>query len=415
MSNYDFRLPDIGEGLHEAEILSWFVAEGDRVNEHDNIAEVQTDKAAVEITSPVTGTVASLGAEAGETMRVGDVLVSFTDIENNMNQTESPNNRAEVGEKNKDSNKDDTLDDVVPIENRQHPANRVLAAPSVRKAARELNVNLSDINGTGPNGRVLRKDLEVFISQEKPMKHLTSETSEKLASEPTRIEDITDLRKVIFHNMQHTTSTAALCTGMDEVNVSKLVEFRKNLLSYTDGLGIKLTYLPFIIKAVSLALKKFPIFNAHIDDENMKLIYHNDVHIGIATATEEGLIVPVIRHADKMSVIELAESISNLAQKARDKKLSPTDLTGSTFTISSTGPSGGQFATPIINYPELAILGVHQIKKMPVVVDDELEIGHMMGMSLTFDHRIIDGQPSGLFMNELAQFLNKPERLLIHL
>ena len=412
MSNYDFRLPDIGEGLHEAEILSWFVAEGDRVNEHDNIAEVQTDKAAVEITSPVTGTVVKLGAEAGETMRVGDVLVSFTDLENNAEPSALSKDSAEKIESNHEAG---TKQEIIPLKKRQHPSNRVLAAPSVRKAARESEVNLNDITGTGPNGRVLRKDLQNFIDQGKATKDFVSETSDKQVIDSTRVEDITGLRKVIFHNMQHTTSTAALCTGMDEVNVSKLVEVRKNLLSYADGLGIKLTYLPFIIKAVSLALKKFPIFNAHIDDENMKLIYHNDVHIGIATATEEGLIVPVIRHADKMSVIDLAESISNLAQKARDKKLSPMDLTGSTFTISSTGPSGGQFATPIINYPELAILGVHQIKKMPVVVNDELSIGHMMGMSLTFDHRIIDGEPSGLFMNEVAQFLNKPERLLIHL
>src|SRR5699024_8078719 len=243
MSNYDFRLPDIGEGLHEAEILSWFVAEGDRVNEHDNIAEVQTDKAAVEITSPVTGTVVKLGAEAGETMRVGDVLVSFTDLENNAEPSALSKDSAEKIESNHEAG---TKQEIISLKKRQHPSNRVLAAPSVRKAARESEVNLNDITGTGPNGRVLRKDLQNFIDQGKATKDFVSETSDKQVIDSTRVEDINGLRKVIIHNMQHTTSTAALCTGMDEVNVSKLVEVKKNLLSYADGLGIKLTYLPFI-------------------------------------------------------------------------------------------------------------------------------------------------------------------------
>lgn len=414
MSNYNFLLPDIGEGLHEAEVLSWFVSVGDKVNEHDNLAEVQTDKAAVEITSPVTGVISSLGAEEGDTIKVGETLVSFTDVQQNIGGTTiSDSKQDKANEKSEKQEKQTTNND---LQSRQHPTTRVLAAPSVRKAARENDVNLKDIEGTGPNGRVLAKDLKQFIDQRK------SGTQTELTVEKTIVktgltteQPITGLRKVIYHNMQHTVSNAALCTGMDEVNVSKLVNLRQELISYTEQLNIRLTYLPFIIKAVSLALKKHPIFNAHIDDENMKIIYHEDIHIGIATATDEGLIVPVIRHADKKSIIELAQSISNLAQKAQENKLTPNELKGSTFTISNTGATGGQFATPIINYPELAILGVHQIKKMPIIVGDDISIGHMMGMSITFDHRIIDGEPSGKFMYEVSQFLNNPERLLIHL
>lgn len=412
MSTYKFHLPDIGEGLHEAEILTWFVAVGDQVKEHDNLAEVQTDKAAVEITSPVSGTIEALGGEVGETVKVGDVLVSFDNVEERSTLIEDKNEPYDMS----------TSDLVEPdkteqssLEQNRHPSNRVLAAPSVRKAAREANVDLRDVPATGPNNRVLRKDLQQFIEQGKVPPKQAISTPEVEETPRIHREDITGLRKVIYHNMQETVSKAALCSGMDEVNVTKLVDIRNSLHSYTKQLGVRLTYLPFIIKAVALALKNHPVFNAHIDEENMQIIYHRDIHIGIATATEDGLLVPVIRHADQKSIIQLAETIADLGERAKNKQLLPKELQGSTFTISNTGAAGGQYATPILNYPELAILGIHQIKKTPVVDGDQLTIGHQMGMSITFDHRIIDGEPSGLFMNEVGQYLKNPERLLLHL
>src|SRR5699024_1159713 len=194
---------------------------------------------------------------------------------------------------------------------------------------------------------------------------------------------------------------------------TRLVAARSNLMPYAEQLHIKLTYLPFVIKAVAIALQKHPIFNSTVNDEAMTITYRKDIHIGVAMAIEEGLVVPVIHHANKKSIMQIAQEVSELSNKAHEQKLSPQELRGSTFTISSTGAKGGWYATPIINYPEVAILGVHKIKQQAIVVDNQIEIGHMMGMSITFDHRIIDGEPAGNFMTEVAQILQTPEVFMV--
>lgn len=413
MSTYEFPLPDTGEGLHEAEILAWFVKIGDFVKENDPLVEIQTDKAVVEITSPVAGKIASLGAEQGETLKVGEILVYLTDVETKSKQKEQTEQRNELKqpiEKEQQQSNQDAHD-------KRETKKRVKAAPSVRKAAREAGVDLGDVTATGPNGRILRSDLENYLTKKDSDARVEIARGLDVTTESREDEvvPIRGLRKIIFENMKRASSNAVLCTGMDDVEVSRLVEVRKSLMSFAEEMNVKLTYLPFVVKAVSHALKKHPVFNSLINEEKMTLTYRKDIHIGIAMATEEGLVVPVIHHADKKTIMQIAVEINELAEKAREQKLSTNELTGSTFTITSTGAKGGWYATPIINYPEVAILGVHKIKKQPIVVEDEIKIGHMMGMSITFDHRVIDGEPAGNFMTEVAQILHAPEVLMLDL
>ena len=420
MSTYDFKLPDIGEGLHEAEIVTWLVKEGDTVEENDSIVEVQTDKAVVEISAPVSGEIEKLGGEEGTAIKVGEVLVRFAGISDERIQgaiaeeVEIPTPPEEI--------QVSTTFEEAPV--KKNPNDRILAAPSVRKAARDAEVDLREVKATGRGGKILAKDLQRYIDngleQEKQERIDEQEISPIPAAQDAvfpsvedKVEKITGTRKMIFEKVTKAQQNAVMCTGMDEINVSSLVQMRKTLMPNAEQQQTKLTYLPFIIKAVTHTLKRYPIFNSSVDEENMTIHYHQDIHIGIATATENGLLVPVIKHADKKSILEIAKEIEELTHKARNKKLKATELVGSTFTISNTGSQGGWYATPIINYPEVAIMGIHKIKKQAVIVGDEIQIGHMMGMSLTFDHRIIDGEPSGRFMNGVKELLEKPELLIL--
>ncbi|HZG71626.1 MAG TPA: dihydrolipoamide acetyltransferase family protein [Chondromyces sp.] len=418
---YHFCLPDIGEGLHEAEIVKWLVNQGDEVKENENIVEIQTDKAIVEISAPVSGMVVEFGGSEGDTLRVGEVLVKILEKE------EGP----------------------LPVSADTHPqqvnpakkSRRVIAAPATRKLARTLGVNIRDVTPTGSNGRVTREDVLRFkerlnqpyeqISDIHTMSFVDGQKEEARSTlvlenetanlvthtqpvlEKERREPIRGLRREIFKNMARSLSMAAQCTGMEEVNVARLTKVKKNLEAYTHAEGIKLTYLPFIVKAVAQTLKRHPLFHARIDQERMEIVYQSEINIGIATATEDGLIVPVIHHANEKSIMEIAKEISSLSEKARSRKLTRQEISGGTFTVSNTGSKGGWFATPIINYPEVAILGVHSIKKKPIVENDQIVIGEVMGISLTFDHRIIDGEPVGQFLSTFVEYLQTPEILLL--
>ncbi|MDQ0220642.1 2-oxo acid dehydrogenase subunit E2 [Peribacillus cavernae] len=407
--SYMFILPDIGEGLHEAEIVTWFVKTGDFVKENQNIVEVQTDKAVVELPSPYTGIVESLGAEEGEIVKVGEPLIRFQ-IEN------GSNSKASCGQEKEDLHFENS---VSSIHTSAKVSNRVIAAPGVRKLARTLGVDLINVTPSAKGGRVTAGDVTAFKERLDQTNEAVS-TIEKPVDKRLPIEfpetekrvRIKGIRKKIFENMKRSQLAAAQCTGMEEINVTRLVEARKRILPYAEKKGIKMTYLPFIIKAVAKTLTQIPVFNSSVDEENMEIIYHPSIHIGIATATQAGLIVPVLKNADQKSIFEMAMELERLTNKAHSKQLTAEELTGSTFTISNTGSKGGFFATPIINYPEAAILGVHSIKKKPVVEDDQIIIGEMMGMSLTFDHRIIDGEPAGIFISTFAEYLQVPELLM---
>ncbi|BAD77503.1 pyruvate dehydrogenase E2 (dihydrolipoamide acetyltransferase) [Geobacillus kaustophilus HTA426] len=426
---YEFKLPDIGEGLHEAEIIRWLVREGDVVKADQPIAEIQTDKAMVEMTTPVAGKVVALAGPEGATVKVGEPLIVV--------ETEA----SVAGEA---TPIEDSVREPVPVLHGETPRparKRAIAAPSVRKRAREMGVPIDEVEGTGEGGRVTLADLERYV-REREAAVAVAELRERsgaavLPVGGTAIEQKADkaawtsiastelvvpeeeriplrgLRKKIAEKMVKSAYTAPHVTGMDEVDVTKLVEIRKNLASELAKEQIKLTYLPFIIKAVTRALKQYPMFNASLDEETNEIVLKKRYHIGIATATKAGLVVPVIRDADQKSIRELAIEIAELSEKAHRQALRLEELQGSTFTITSTGAGGGWFATPIINYPEVAIFGAHAIKRRPVVVGDEIVIRDMMGMSLTFDHRVIDGEPAGRFMRTVAHYLENPEVLLL--
>lgn len=395
--SYEFKLPDIGEGLHEAEIIKWFVSVGDKVKQDELIAEIQTDKAVVEMTTPVAGKIIALAGEEGDVVKVGEMLITL-ERETNFSQ-----------------NVHTKKSEQTQLNNEKRSPKRVIAAPVVRKRARELGIDITKILGSAKGGRITIEDLEEFI-REKDKKetlglsigsHLEAFTSQEDERIPLK-----GLRKRIAEKMVQSKYTAPHVSGLDEFDVTKLVLLRKQLLEQLDS-NIKLTYLPFIIKAVTKALKEHPYFNATLDEENNEIILKKRYNIGIATATKQGLVVPVIKHADQKSIVEIAVELEELSRKAHEQKLTLSDMQDGTFTITSTGMRGGWFATPIINYPEVAIFGVHAIKRRPVVDDDEIVIRDMMGVSITFDHRVIDGEPSGRFMESIAKVLENPELLML--
>lgn len=422
---YEFRLPDIGEGLHEAEVLTWFKNVGDQVKENENLVEIQTDKAVVEISSPVGGTIQSFGAKSGDMVKVGEIL--FTVLENNhrveaitpLPQESAPQNSTQQWSISQQDGRQPTQANLLPKQ-------RVIAAPSVRKLARELGVDITEVTPTGKAGKVTEEDVRSFgiratkevavaiapaapkvVSALQPEPLLKGEVVEEIR------EPIRGVRKRIYENMTLSKSKAVHCSGMDEVVITKLVEWRKQLQHHAEKVGVKLTYLPFFVKAAAKALQRHPIFNASVDDERMEIVYKKQIHIGIATATDAGLMVPVIKHADQKTILEIAKEIQDLSIRARERKVRTDELTGSTFTISNTGGNGGWYATPIINYPEVAILGIHSIKRKPIVQDDQIIIGDVMGMSITFDHRVIDGAPSNAFMTDVHSFIENPELLIL--
>jgi pyruvate dehydrogenase E2 component (dihydrolipoamide acetyltransferase) len=397
---YEFKLPDIGEGLHEAEIIRWLIQEGDEVAADQPIAEIQTDKAMVEITTPVAGKVVALAGPEGATVKVGEALIVVEQETGSAGQQEA-----------------DSVEPA-PLQRKK----RVIAAPSVRKRAREMGVPIEEVEGSGEGGRVTLADLERYVKERESAAAAAAPALEAAKPPSAGRNDgavkeerlpIRGLRKKIAEKMVKSAYTAPHVTGMDEVDVTKLVEIRTVLAKQLESESIKLTYLPFVIKAVTRALQEHPIFNAMVDEETNEIVLKKEYHIGIATATKEGLVVPVIKHADQKSIRELAMEIADLSEKAHRHTLRIDELQGSTFTITSTGAGGGWFATPIINYPEVAILGVHAIKRRPAVVGDEIVIRDMMGLSLTFDHRVIDGEPAGRFMRTVARILEHPEQLLL--
>jgi len=411
---YDFKLPDIGEGLHEAEIVQWFVKPNEVIKADQVIAEVQTDKATVEIPSPVGGKILSLAGKEGITLKVGEVLIK---IENENNDTPLKKSGHPI-EPNLIKN---SIESLIQIDHKNVKHN-VLAAPTVRKLARELGIDINQVTGTGPRSRIIEKDVRAFISKNESLNELTHRfeknhlandlTNSKSDIEKNKLTEeipLRGLRKLISEKMVKSVYTAPHVTGMDEFDVTELVELRESLNLHTQKNGIHLTYLPFIIKAVTKALKKHPYFNASITDE--KIILKKYYHIGIATNTPDGLVVPVIKDADQKSILEIATELNRLVESVLNKTIHVSNLTGSTFTISSTGKKGGWFGTPIINYPEVAILGVHSIKEKPVILNKEIVIRNIMGTSLSFDHRIIDGANANEFMETVKSILEYPQIL----
>jgi 2-oxoglutarate dehydrogenase complex dihydrolipoamide succinyltransferase (E2) component len=431
---FEFRLPDIGEGIHEGEIVKWLVKEGDIVREDQPMVEVMTDKATVEIPAPRAGKILKLNAKEGETVKVGSVLVIIEELgeakpEPKREVVEAPPQREPEPVAAAVSTTATTVAAPPPPSPTAAPAQRVLATPATRKLARELGVDIAQIRGTGPGGRVTDEDVRRFAAArtapQPPPTPSPAPTPPPAAPAFAPGAVVTDrreeriplrgIRKRIAEHMHQSKTTAAHFTYVDEVDMTELIQIREQMKPLAEQKGVKLTYLPFIVKASVAALKEMPILNASIDEAKGEIVIKKYYNIGIATATDEGLIVPVIKDADRKSLLEIAMEIERLAKAAREGKIALSDLQGGTFTITSLGALGGLFATPIINYPEVAILGIHEIKKRPVVRDNQIVIRDIMYVSLSFDHRLIDGDVGARFCKKIISYLENPKLLFLEL
>lgn len=418
---FEFKLPDIGEGIHEGEILKWFVKEGDEVKEDDVLCEVQNDKAVVEIPSPVEGTVLEIKVQEGEVAIVGDTLITF-DAEGY--ESEDTSDEPEAQEEQTVSTEAVTEKQTVREETKEEEKKRVIAMPSVRKYAREMNVNIQEVVGTGKNGRVLKEDIDRFLQGDIAVEEKKDEAVVQQAEDTVRTsvpqgvypetrEKIRGIRKVIAEAMVQSKTKAPHVTLMDEVDVTELVAHRKRFKEVAAEQGIKLTYLPYVVKALVSASKKVPIINAAVDDETQEIVYKHYYNIGIAADTENGLVVPVVKDADRKSIFEISKEINELAEKARNGKLTAEEMKGASNTITNIGSVGGQWFTPVLNYPEAAILGIGRIQEKPIVRNGEIVIAPVLALSLTFDHRIVDGADGQQALNQIKRLLNDPQLIMM--
>ena len=518
----EFKLPDVGEGLTEAEIVDWLVEVGDAVTEDQPVAEVETDKAVVEVPAPVNGTVREILADPGEMVPVGEVIITF-DVEGEPVEPMAEDAEPEA-EPATDAGADgEAAADVEP----SAKGGRVFAAPSARRLARELGVDIETVAGSGPGGRVTEADVraaaeddepepepepepavrsatrkvdddgvepavsaveesatsaeaaaggpesagrdrtlatpatrslaeeegvdlddvptdeirdgEPFVSPEQVREYAAAQqaaqaadaeavqaggdgaTTERPETEAASIaaggEDeripYRGVRRTIGKAMERSKYTAPHVTHHDEVDVTELVETRSTLKQEAEERGIKLSYMPFVLKAVVAGLKQHPILNAQLDEENEEIVVRGDYNIGIATATDAGLMVPVVKHADRKDMLSIASEMNELVSKARDRSIAREEMQGGTFSLTNFGAIGGEYATPIINYPESAILGLGAIKERPRVVDDEVVPRHTLTLSLSVDHRVIDGADAAQFVNTVKRYLEMPELLLL--
>ncbi|MEM5802318.1 MAG: dihydrolipoamide acetyltransferase family protein [Candidatus Aenigmatarchaeota archaeon] len=408
---FEFKFPDVGEGITEGEIVRWLVKEGEKVKSDQPIVEVETDKAIVELPSPRAGTILKLHHKVGDTIKVGEVLVTI----------------GEEGEKLEEKEKFYGVVGELPAEEKfierkeittVKAKPQVLATPAVRRLARELKVDLTKIKGTGKDGRITEEDVRK-AAQVSMLEHAPEETTKPMIVKKEydmygyveRIP-IKGVRKVIAEKMSKGANLAAPVTHIDEADVTELVKWREREKIYAEQRGIKLTFLPFIMKACARALMKHSIFNASFDDEHYEIIIKKYYNIGFAVDTPAGLMVPVVKGVNEKSILEIAKEIFDLAEAARKRTIDLADLKGGTFTITNYGSIRGIFGTPIINYPEVAILGVGRIFDRLVSKDKKIYIRKILPLSFTFDHRVADGAEAARFMDTLIKYLEDPGLLL---
>jgi 2-oxoisovalerate dehydrogenase E2 component (dihydrolipoyl transacylase) len=409
----EVKLHDIGEGMTEAVVLHYFVKKGDIVKADQPLVEVQTDKMTAEIPSPASGVIKDIFIPEGETIAVGTTLIVLEENE------EKAVKRLASAEKQAAA----TIEMPVPSCEEvliERTRNRILASPYTRKIAREHGVDLSQVQGTGPAGRITDEDVYRFIEAQKREKQTPKQSrpTEEAKHNMVKPEIKTSIpfrgrRKQIAKKMTQSLYTIPHCTHFEEIDVTQLIQLREELKEN----GIHISATAFFIKALSLCLKRFPIFNAKLDEENEVIHLENEHHIGIAVDTEEGLIVPVIKNVEKKSLRQIHDEAKMLTKKAQENNLTLAELTGGTFTISNVGPLGGSIgATPIINYPEVALMAFHKTKKRPVVTNnDEIAIRSMMNISMSFDHRVADGATAVAFTNYFMTLIENPKLMLVEL
>ena len=427
---YIFNFPDIGEGLEEGTILEWYVKKGQEVKTGDNLVQMETDKVVADIPSPRDGTIVALFGEVGEVAIVGEPLVEI-EIEGVHGEEAQKEAKKEVEDEfAPDPEEEEEAAAVVGTmetagksavmaasdegsekesEKEDKPKKKALATPVARAMAKDKDIDINEVKGTGPSGRVMKEDIEKF----KPTKKDTSKRKEQDRGEDVTYEPLTQIRKAISKNMLNSKHSAAHMSVFEEVEVSELISVRSKYKDAFAQKEVKLTYLPFIVKAVVHALKHHRTINSQMDLENDRMIFNNRYNIGIAVDTAQGLVVPVIKDADQLSIMEIAKQITELADKANSRKLTMDEMKGGTFTITNYGSIGGIFATPVINYPEAGILGVGRIVKKPVVKDNQVVPGSMLALSLSVDHRIVDGGEASRFINKVMSYLADPVALLM--
>lgn len=432
--NFEFKFPDVGEGIHEGTIVKWLVEEGDSINEGDSLVEVETDKVTTEIPSPRTGKILELKNEVGDVIHVGNVFV-IIDIESDSLEVSPEDKKQELDDKEEiieeetagvvgeviassemiASSTEGMEESKVKVEKK-----KVLATPVARAMAKDLGVDINTVEGTGPAGRVMKEDIKKAKDLSvKPAEVEKPKAKPLVLDETSHAEDLyeriplTRIRKTIAEKMSESRFTIPHTTAMDEVDITELDKFRKKYKDVLREENVNLTYLPFIIKAVISGLKQLPEFNSSLDEENEELVLKHFYNIGIATDTDRGLMVPVIKDADKKSVVDLAKDIVDLSTRAKDNKLDLDELRGGTFSITNYGSIGGHFGIPIINYPEAAILGLGRVVEKPIVKDGQIVVAKVLPLSLSYDHRTIDGASGARLLNILKELLMDPSMLFL--
>lgn len=418
---YIFKFPDIGEGLEEGTILEVYVKVGQKVKSGDLLVNMETDKVTTDIPSPKSGTILKIFGDVGDTINVGSPLVEI-EIEGSNNNSDTSKSESHSDNYDEPAGVVGTLeiagsDSVLPASNESQQSqsstisSKSLAVPKVRGIAKEMNIDINRVTGTGKEGRVTTKDLAQFTS--KKDEFVQRDFAQDYDLNDVTFEPLTQIRKSIARNMIQSKHNAAHVSVFEEVEVSDLIAIRKKMKDNYADRGAKLTYLPFIVKATVLALKKHRLLNSRIEIEQNRMVYFDKFNIGIAMDTPEGLVVPVIKDADKLSIFEITQKITEFSVKAQDRKLTMDDMKHGTFTISNFGSIAGIFGTPVINYPQAGILGIGRIVRQPVVKGDQVVPGNVLGLSLTVDHRVVDGGETARFVRQIIDYLGDPFSLLL--
>jgi pyruvate dehydrogenase E2 component (dihydrolipoamide acetyltransferase) len=430
----EFKLPDLGEGMHEAEVVEWLVKPGDTLKLDQVMVKVETDKAVVEIPSPVAGRIAEIRVPDGQVAKVGEVLIVFETAASTNGGSSSPSQSTTAASEVAKSTSVLSFSPATPVPTTKQ---RVLAAPAVRKLAFELGIDLEQVTPSHPNGRVSIEDVRSYSEQakassalpassaspaeqemlEQPVSQAAPTIPQKMQQPVPSAEDerqpLKGLRKRIAEHMERSWRTIPHATAFDEVDGGALSALRETLKPVAEKRGARLTYIPLLIKLLIPLLKEFPIFNASLDEERREIIYKHSYHIGVATASPEGLLVPVLRNADRLTLLEIASSLEQLIEGAKKRTLSLPELSGSTFTLNNVGSFGGSSGTPIINYPEVAILAVGRLQDKAVVQHGSIIARPIMPLALSFDHRLIDGAMAGAFLARFKELVENPGQLML--
>lgn len=410
----DIKLPELGEGVTEGELVKWLVKPGDAIKADQAIAEVLTDKATVEVPTPVAGTVLELKFKAGDVVKVGSTMITLAAGAGGVAQAPA---QAPAGAQRS-----------VPAAAQAHSAaahkgifppvadSKVLATPATRRLAREMSVDINTLGGSGLAGRVTRDD----VLSAKGGAAAPSISAPKLAYQGPvgAVEErvaMIGIRKKIAENMQRSKLTIPHFTIMDEAKVDAMVAMRESLKEHAEKNGTKITYLPIVMKALIATIREFPMFNASIDDAAGEIVYKKYFNLGFAADTPNGLVVPVIKNADQKSILEISKEILDLSKRARDGKLKPDEMKGATITVTNIGSIGGTYATPVINHPEVAILGMYKIDEKPVIKNGQLTAIKVMNYTMTADHRLIDGAIAARFLAAFIARIENPAKLLVEL